>query len=305
MFYAFFYVAIGIAIRIFFKNVKLRNHHNVLSDKPLIIVSNHPSAFMDPLVHSIFVKYPLYYLARADVFSSKFGAWIAKKSHMAPIYRKVEDGVDSLKRNDEVFDECYRLLANNKTILLFGEGLTDDTFVRRIKPLKKGTVRIALGVENKYDFNLGVNIVCAGLNYSNPSEFRSDILISFSEPIDVRRYKKLFEENSNKAMRMLNEEIYKRIKNEVVYLEDENLDEFFEQLLIISGKGMSNKTVNNNHKLVDRWKYSVDLANKINQLNNEDKLFVAGLKEETSGYFKKLNNINVDDSSVYEFGSAK
>lgn len=296
MLYPILCIVIGRAIRIFFKDVKLRNQHNIPRDKPLIIVSNHPSAFMDPLVHGVFVTYPLYFLVRADVFSSKFIVWLFKNVHMAPIYRMVEDGVNSLKKNDKVFEECYKLLIANKTILLFGEGETDDTFVRRIKSLKKGPVRIALGAENKYDFNLGVNIVCAGINYTNPSSFRSNILISLSDPIDVRRYKKLFEEDNTKAMRSLNKEIFKKLKNEVVYLEDKNLDEFFEQLLIISGKGMNNKTVNNNHKLVDRWKYSIDLANKINQLNHKDKKFIDRLKEKTSCYFKSLKEINIDDS---------
>ena len=53
MFYRFLQLTIGIAVRIFFRRVVLVGRENIDFSKPTIIVSNHPSAFMDPLVTGI------------------------------------------------------------------------------------------------------------------------------------------------------------------------------------------------------------------------------------------------------------
>lgn len=300
MFYRFLKITIGSAVRIFFRRIHLQNFQNVPTDKPLLIVSNHPSAFMDPLVVGVLLKNPVNFLARADVFTSKFIKWITKKAHVSPIYRIV-DGIDSLEKNDAVFVECYRLLSEKKTILLFGEGFTDEIFVRRVKSLKKGPLRISLGAENKFDFKLGVNIVCVGLNYSDPEKFRSNILISFSKPIEVKKYKELFYEHNNRAMMALNKEIFEKLKNEVIHIEDSSLDELFEQLLIISGKGMNNLSYDRNISLEKRWKYSKKLSEAVNKKNIDDKNYIELLKQKNFSYFKLLENFNLSDAVVGDY----
>lgn len=285
MFYLFLKITIGAAIRLFFRKITVVGAANIPQDKPLIVVSNHPSAFMDPLVLGMVMKNELHFFARADVFKSKIGNWFMKKAHVSPIYRII-DGVDSLEKNDAVFAHGYQLLAKKKTLLLFGEGFTDDEFIRRVKPLKKGSMRIALGAENKFNFSLGTQIVCAGINYSDPRKFRSDLLVSFSEPIDVSQYKKLFAEHPNKAMMELNKEIYLHLKKQVVHIENPENADLLEQLMSISKKSMNNNSDCRKIPLEKRWKFSKQLADKINLLPTEK---IEELKKKTKEFFSSEN----------------
>ncbi len=299
MFYKFLKISIGAAVRIFFRKIVVVGAENIPSGKPVILVSNHPSAFMDPLVLGIFVPRELYFFARADIFTSKFVNWITEKAHMSPIYRIV-DGADSLEKNEAVFAHGYNLLFENKVLLLFGEGVTDEEFVRRVKTMKKGSMRIALGAESKFDFKLGVNIICAGINYSDPRKFRSDLLISFSKPIEVRDYKNLFLEHNNKGMLELNKEIYSRLKEQIIHIENPENTELLEQLLIVTRKGINNEYYDENIPLEKRWGFSKILSEKINSLSQEK---IYNLKEKTNEYFNKIKNLKVQKNKDWKFSS--
>lgn len=205
---------------------------------------------------------------------------------MSPIYRIV-DGIDSLEKNDVVFAHGYKLLRDNKVLLLFGEGVTDEEFVRRVKTMKKGSMRIALGAENKYDFKLGVNIICVGINYSDPRRFRSDMLIRFSKPIEAGEYRDLFLEHNNKAMFELNKEIYSRLKQQLIHIENPEHTDFFEQMLILTQKGINNDFYDPAISLEKRWEYSKKLSDALNKKSMESPDEVKALKEKTAEYFKR------------------
>lgn len=308
MFYRFLKITIGAAVRIFFREIFASGYENVPSDKPVIFVSNHPSAFLDPLILGIISERDLYFFARADIFSAGFVNWITKKAHMSPIYRSV-DGLDSLEKNDAVFAHGYKLLSEKKVLLLFGEGVTDEEFVRRVKTMKKGSMRIALGAERKFDFKLGVNIICVGINYSDPRKFRSDLMVNFSKPIEVLGFRDLFLEHNNKAMLELNREIYARLKNQVIHIENPELTGFFEQILLLSGKGISNENNDRSIPLQKRWEYTKRMEEGFNRMEKESPDELRLLQKKTGEYFgllKKndmleyLNHDKFPNSSVKE-----
>jgi hypothetical protein len=86
-----------------------------------IFVSNHPSAFIDPLVAGNFQIPVIYFVTRGDIF--KF--WlrpITWASHMVPIFRMAEDGADSHLKNKESFRYLRKVLLRKKSLILFGEG---------------------------------------------------------------------------------------------------------------------------------------------------------------------------------------
>src|ERR1051326_2555359 len=249
---------------------------------------------MDPLLLGIIYKKPLYFFARADIFKPGFVNWITKKAHVSPIYRIV-DGADTLEKNDEVFSNAYQLLAEKKTLLLFGEGFTDEIFIRRVKPMKKGSMRIALGAEKKFDFKLDVQIICVGINYADPNKFRSDVLIKFSKPISVNKYKDLFLEHNNKAMQELNKEIYSLLKNEVVHIENAAHSELLEQLLVVSGKGLNHASFHNDLSLMQRCDFSKKLSDSLNKIPFSES---EKLREKCRNYFHSLNDLKISDQSL-------
>ena len=136
--YFLLYYILNYTLRLYFKNIKVHNKPSKYGKT--IFVSNHAASFMDPLVIAAFNRSVVYFLTRSDVFTS-FTKPIFWTAHMLPIYRQ-RDGVNTKEKNNEVFRKCTETLLRNRSLLIFGEGVTDDKFVRRLKSLKKGALRI-------------------------------------------------------------------------------------------------------------------------------------------------------------------
>ncbi len=60
-----------LGLRLYFKNHQ-SNHSPKKRNNETIYVSNHPSAFMDPLVIGTFNKPSVYFMTMASVFKGKF-----------------------------------------------------------------------------------------------------------------------------------------------------------------------------------------------------------------------------------------
>lgn len=80
---------------------------------------------------------------------------------MIPVYR-IRDGVNTIQKNHEIFEQCYEYLKKEKAIEIFAEG--EHHLERRIIPLKKGFARIIEGTLKKIP----------GFKYSNSSN-RSEL----------------------------------------------------------------------------------------------------------------------------------
>jgi hypothetical protein len=98
-----------------------------------------------------------------------------------PVYRRQDEGAD-VTRNSETFIEARRLLARGGAIAICPEGVSHDE--PRLKPIKSGTARIALGAASKGD-QIELRIVPVGLYYTAKTTFRSGALLYFGRPITV------------------------------------------------------------------------------------------------------------------------
>ena len=133
--YFIFWLCLGFSFRLFFRRVVQVRPSKTRFGRT-IFVSNHPSAFLDPIVIARLRKPVIYFMTRSDVFN-KFTRPLFWLAHMLPIYRQ-QDGGNSQEKNQKVFKKATQALARNRNLLVFGEGITDDIFERRLKPIKKG-----------------------------------------------------------------------------------------------------------------------------------------------------------------------
>lgn len=254
--------------RTYFGKILLKGEEKVTGNEPVIFVANHPSALMDPMICGAFSKVPINYLGRADLFKSKLSTWFLTNSHMWPIYRDV-DGRDNLDKNEEVFNRCYAKLKTNQALLLFGEGFTDEKFVRRVKGIKKGPARIAFGAEEKYNFEMGLKIIPLGINYTNPDQFGSDLLIQYGEPINVADYKDLFVKNPAKAMLELTKTIEEELKNVILHIDDKNKLDVYERSLRLDEGSFAIASTLVKKDLFTAWKKAKQKALAINSAGEE------------------------------------
>jgi glycerol-3-phosphate O-acyltransferase / dihydroxyacetone phosphate acyltransferase len=230
MLYALLKVITQIALRVFFKSLKIKNRELLPDKGPLIVVSNHPNTFMDPLVIASYLKPQVYFLANASVFNSKFAQWLFPKLNMIPIQRKHDTNQKKFD-NEQIFQKCFDHLAKGGTILIFPEGTS--VHKRILHEIKTGTARIALGAEQANDFRLNLKIVTFGLNYSNPASFRSEVFVNVDEPIQVADYQAVYEKDNANAVSILTEDIRKNIEEHVIAANSDEEDRLAKQIELV------------------------------------------------------------------------
>jgi glycerol-3-phosphate O-acyltransferase / dihydroxyacetone phosphate acyltransferase len=196
------HAVISIALRLFFRRIETANVEKVPLDEPIIFVLNHPNGLIDPGL--VFVSLPrrISFLAKSTLFSIPIGGAIIRALEALPVYRQVDAGGE-MDKNLETFRACRTLLAQNRCIAIFPEGIShDDT---KLKPIKTGAARIALGavsvssqqsaVSSKSEptadglpltiNDLPLKIMSVGLFYTSKTAFRSEVLIRYGEIVPV------------------------------------------------------------------------------------------------------------------------
>lgn len=295
--YFILYCTLWYALRVFYPRKKVVNSPKGRFGRT-IYVSNHAASFMDPLVVAAFRPPIVFFLTRSDVFTefTKPFLWAA---HMLPIYRQ-QDGVDTKDENLKTFDACANALKSRRNLLIFGEGFTDDVFIRRLKPVKKGAVRIGFYTLEKLNWKKKIYIAAVGCNYSDPNEMRSDLLIATSKRICLNDYRKEYEENPNKVINDLTKEVELMMREQITHVENKEYLDFHENIMKLTRKGMNAKHSDTSIPLTKRWHYSQKLANWINERNEAQLEDLKSLKEDLENYFKLLKKLRVNENYVHE-----
>lgn len=171
------YVSIGISI--YFKEIRVTGTENIPLEGPIMFTVNHQNSFLDALLIATSNNRHTHFLVRADAFKFKIVRWFFNSLNMMPIYR-MRDGRGSLSNNDQIFQKCFRILANNHALMLFPEA--DHHQKRLLLPLSKGFTRIALGADS------AIKIVPVGINYTHHRLFGGSVSIYYGKPISTRAY---------------------------------------------------------------------------------------------------------------------
>jgi hypothetical protein len=299
-FYFILFLTLKYTLRVYFRQRKSLNSPNEFLGRT-IYVSNHAASFMDPLIVASLRKPIVFFMTRSDVFT-KLTRPILWAAHMLPIYRQ-HDGVDTKDENNKVFDTCAKILSYGRNLLIFGEGFTDDVFIRRLKPVKKGAVRIGFITLDKINWEKNIYIAAVGCNYTDPNLMRSDILVSTSEKICLNDYKKQYQENPNKVINELTKLIEKLMQEQITHIEDKNWANFHENVMKLTRKGMNAIHYDYSISLVKRYHYSQKLANWLNGLNEKELEKIQPLKDEMEQYFSSLRKMKINENFVYELAT--
>ena len=289
-------ITLNYSLRIFYPRLKFVNSPKQLLGRT-IYVSNHAASFMDPLVVAGLRMPIVFFMTRSDIFN-KFTQPILWASHMLPIYRQL-DGDDTKGKNEAVFKKCTKILSVGRNLLIFGEGFTDDTFIRRLKPVKKGAVRIGFITLEKLNWKKDIFIAAVGVNYSDPNQMRSDILMSYSDKIRLNDYREEYEKNPNKVINELTKEIERLLQLQLTHVNEKELAPFHEQIMMINRKGMNALNFDRKYSLKQRWEYSRKLANWFNEHDFEENKELKALEEESKSYFSLTKRFKIQEQYMF------
>lgn len=216
-----------VALRIFYQKIDISGIKYIPAKGPLLIVANHPNTFMDPIVIASLCKQEVFFIAKSTVFNSPFRKWLLQKMNLIPVYRR-EDGPVNPEANNSTFLKCFEFLETAGTLLIFPEGNSFNQ--RRLRPLKTGAARIALGAAARHDFKQEITILPVGLNYSEPTLFRSKILVNIAPPIFASSYAGIFREDQGKAYKLMTEHLRVALEAQIIHTHTDEDDELLEQI---------------------------------------------------------------------------
>jgi 1-acyl-sn-glycerol-3-phosphate acyltransferase len=208
------------ALRFYFSKWQVQEIVPVPSG-PVIFVSNHQNAFLDAVLISCSASQEPWFITRGNVFNKKLVKKILTMLQMIPVYR-FRDGFHTLRKNDEFIDNCVKLLSQQNSILIFGEGNHNDQWY--LRPLQKGFARIAIAAEEKNDWQLGVKIVPVGIQYESHTDFRSRVLVTFGNPISVKENFNA-ESSAQENLDLLLKKTSEGIKPLMLHIDPENYEE--------------------------------------------------------------------------------
>ena len=199
---------------------------------------------------------------------------------MLPIYRQ-RDGVDTIEKNQKTFEDCYEILKNNGHLIIFPEG--NHNSKKKLRTLKKGVSRIALGTLSKYGKNVSLYIVPVGIDYENHFKMNSDILLNVGDPININNY---FDEYVKRPVEVLNNlthQIRQNLESVLIHIkDDENYDEIY---FLLHRFSLKNET-----EIENKFKLRNSLLSKLELLK----------EKELKTYENLLENVKVVRSFVKE-----
>ncbi|HEX8457701.1 MAG TPA: 1-acyl-sn-glycerol-3-phosphate acyltransferase [Pyrinomonadaceae bacterium] len=170
-----------LALRVFFRRIEVKGLRHVGREGAAVFVLNHPNGLVDPVFLLCYAPRRVSFLAKAPIFRMPVIGYFARKLEAIPVYRRQDEGAD-VSRNRETFARARALLRGGGTLAICPEGVShSDT---KLRPLKTGAARIALGVVAE-DPALELKIIPAGLYYTAKTAFRSAALLRFGAPIRV------------------------------------------------------------------------------------------------------------------------
>ncbi len=181
-------------------------------DKPVLFLSNHQNALLDPLLITVKSKRKNYFLTRASVFKNPMIARFLHTLQMLPVYR-VRDGMHNITKNHEIFARCAEVLTHNQSIILFPEG--SHSLNRSVRNLSKGFTRIIDETLARFP-QTHIYIIPVGLNFQNPTQWADSVSVYYGSPIDTRDF---ISDNGKIEITKLKETVKQHIKQLTTHIE--------------------------------------------------------------------------------------
>ncbi len=277
----FYYVKFWYRV-VFYRKVVIINYDNVPDKKSLIFTPNHQNALMDALAMLFSVKNQLVFMARSDIFK-KF-APILYFLKILPIYR-IRDGIDTLKKNQAVFDKTVDVLNAYNGLVILPEG--NHAGIRRLRPLKKGFARIAFQTEETGKVKEGISVVPVGIDYDDYTHCRSRKIVVFGKPIPVADFMEGYHDNPAIGLNMIKNHLAGKMKELIINIEPVEYYDLINELRVVFRKEMCAKTNRNPNDEADGFfadRQFVDIFDKAMETTPET---VVDLNND----FQKLENI--------------
>jgi len=300
----FIHAFITIALRLFFRRIEAGGIEKAPTDGAVIFVLNHPNGLIDPALVYVSLSRRVSFLAKSTLFPIAAARFLLKTMEVLPVYRRIDAGAD-MSKNQQTFEVCHGLLAQNRCIAIFPEGISHDE--TKLQPMKTGAARIALGALAVGEDlrKKGLRIMAVGLYYTSKTAFRSEALIRYGETIEVEPVE--LDENGEPPRRevlQLTRQIETALRNVTLNLETaEELD------TVVKAEALFSSVYENllfKQNLTDTFQRLQHLAEKYKLLGQNEPEKMRLLNEKVLRYENELrtSGLSVESLSVLQHPTA-
>lgn len=282
----------------YYRRIYILNKKNIPKSAPTLIASNHSTAFMEQILVAGLQWRSVYFWARGSVFEEKWSfPFLFKQAHLIPIWRP-QEGIKKMHQNKQIFEVSKENLLAGNMLYISPEG--NAVPEKRLRQFKTGTARIALMTAAANDFEQDVFIVPTGVNYTYHCDFRSEVIMSYGAPINVKNYKEAYLLNKAATAKQLTQDLKEALAKEVIIIDHKEDEQLVEQLHILlrnEHQFYKDKTTSNNQ---NRLAIEQAPAKLCNSIDKDKKL---SLKLLTTAYFNKLQKNNLTDKAIEQKGA--
>ena len=205
-------------LRYYYRNIDLTGLEHIPPDAAVVLAANHPTAFIEPCVLACFQPRTLWFLARGNLFRNRFFSALLDAVHILPVFRLEDGGYGKLKDNYATFAACHRALSRRRAIMILAEGRCIHE--RALRPLRKGTARLALGALDGDPTLPEVYVVPVGCNFTDATRPRSGVLIRCGAPLLASTYLADYRRNEAATIRRFTADLRERLSPLVVQFPD-------------------------------------------------------------------------------------
>lgn len=295
MLYRFLKLLMQGTTRVFFRSITVKNPEAIPAKGPLIILANHPGTFMDPIVIASIIDREVFFLGKGELFRGAFAKWLLPKLNIIPVYRK-QDDPSLMSKNEDTFRKCFEHLEKGGAVLIFPEGVSITE--RKLKPVKTGAARIALGAEARNEFRLGVKIVNIGLNYADQHKFNRDLFINIHEPVSVSAYAGAYSRDHFKAAEAITEEIRRQLESVVISVRDERTDALVKDVETLYRHQLKRERGIRGKDTATEFEITQNIVKAVEYQAEHHPDFVESMRERINLYFAQLRRFNIGDEDL-------
>jgi 1-acyl-sn-glycerol-3-phosphate acyltransferase len=145
---------------------------------PVLLVANHPSGLIDPLVVTVAARRPVRWLSKSTLVFHPLMGWLFRAAGCIPVYRRQDDPTQ-MDRNAEAFRAAVDAFVGGSVVAMFPEGISHHS--PGLAPMKTGAARLALAAAERLGGSLPV--IPVGVIYRDAPTFRSSAGVVVGEPI--------------------------------------------------------------------------------------------------------------------------
>jgi len=284
MIYNFFRILSNIAIRVYYGKIEVSGIENIPKGVPLLIASNHPNGFLEPIIIGCIFPRPLHFMVRGDVFRMKWLKPFLVRTNQIPIFR-FKDGFSELRKNDSSLQVAYKELDKGAAIILFIEGGTLN--IKKLRPFQKGLARMASSYVDREGGRKDLHVLPVAINFVSPFVLRSRVFLNIEKPFKAEDY---FHDSSQKTaeIRKMTDDLYSLIKPIAFHVSDDERQEALNKTLKFTEGLFSSPflpIVSYKPKL---WNYFKSVSDSIDEM--DDTKFINFNKE-----INEIGEVRIDD----------